>query len=131
MFSVLGLFLIPMFTLGNEQDFCMRASIPLLFILMVYVSDYLLQNSVSGKKGRPAINLKVIPLIICLAIGAITPFVEYRTSFIKIIQSESKCTSIYADKYGTLGNKDLDRDNFITKNASNTVFYQYLAKDKN
>ena len=130
LFCVLGLFLIPIVTLGNEQDFCMRAFIPLLFILMVYVTDYLLSNIVRSKKGRLPINMKVIPLIICLAIGAVTPFVEYRTSLDKIIQSESKCTSIFADKYGTLGNKDLERDNFITKNASNTIFYQYIAKEK-
>lgn len=128
-FSVLGLLLIPMFTLGNEQDFCMRASIPLLFILMFYVSDYLLQN-IGRKKGKLPINAKVMPVIICLVIGSATPIVEYWASVNQIVQSGSHSTSIFADNIGTLGNRDLERDNFITKHASDTFFYQYIAKDK-
>jgi hypothetical protein len=129
-FSVIGLLLIPLFTIGSQQDFCMRASIPLLFIIMVYVSDYLLQNISVCSKGSLQINIIAFPLIICLVLGAATPLTEFRESYTQIIQSGSNRASIIADKLGTLGNGDMERNNFITKNSSDTIFYRYLAKDR-
>ncbi len=126
--SAVCLFLIPFVTFGSGQDFCMRVSIPMLFILMVNVMDYLLHNTEWHKNKKLSINSRAIPLIVLLMIGAFTPLNEYRESYIQIKQSESHCTSIYADNIGTLENGQMERDNFITKNASETFFYRYLAK---
>ena len=106
----------------------MRVSIPLLFILMVNVMDYLLNNIKTLENSKIHIDAKAIPLIIILMIGAITPFNEYYESYVQIKQSENHCTSIYADRFGTLDNGQMERDNFITQNASDSLFYHYLAR---
>ncbi len=126
--SAIGLFVIPWFKFGGGQDFCMRASIPLLFILMLYTIDYLIHHLKSSEMNIWGINKKVIPLLIILLIGAATPLDEYRESYLQIKESGSHCTSIFADKIKTLDNGDIARDNFITKHASDTFFYRYLAK---
>ena len=127
-FSVVGLLLVPFVTLGNEQDFCMRASIPMLFLLMVYVLDYLLNNIDGRKKKGLPIKAKALPLVFCLMIGAVTPFVEYRATFNQTIISVENGTSMYADKFGTLSNEGMNKDNFVTINSSDTFFYKYIAK---
>jgi len=129
-FSVIGLLLVPFITLGNEQDFCMRASIPMLFIFMVYVIDYLLNNIDGKKKKGLPFSTKAMPLIFCLMIGAVTPFVEYRASFSQMAVNLKNGTSMFADYFGTLDNDDMNRDNFVTTNSSDTLFYRYIAKDK-
>jgi hypothetical protein len=126
--SAVGLFLVPLVTFGIGQDFCMRVSIPMLFILMINVMDYLLQNIEWSRNTKIHIPSKAIPLIAILLIGAITPINEYRESYIQIKQSDRHCTSIYADRIGTLDNGQMERGNFITKNSSDTFFYRYLAK---
>lgn len=127
--SVLLLFLIPLFTLGGSQDFCMRASIPLLFILMTYVMNYLLNNIAYCGKGKWQINTASLLLIACLALGAITPLTEFRASYAQIMQSEPHKTALVADKFGTLGDGSMVRDNFITMHASDSLFYRYIAKN--
>lgn len=130
-YSLVGLVFIPLFALGNGQDFCMRASIPLLFILMVYIIDYLLKNISFCDKGKFQISLTAFLLITCLALGAVTPLTEFRESYTQIVQSGSNRTTLIADKLGTLGDGNLKRDNFITMHCSDTLFYRYLAKPSN
>jgi hypothetical protein len=126
--SAIGLFFIPLFKFGGGQDFCMRVSIPLLFVVMLYTMNYLLNHTSIEENQRPKLNKRVIPLIIVLLIGAATPLDEYRASYLQFKESGGHCTSIYADKFKTLNNGEMERDNFITKNASDTFFYRYLAK---
>lgn len=127
--SVIGLFFAPLFALGSGQDFCMRASIPLLFILMIYIIGFLLSNITFSEQHKIQTEIIAIPLIVCLSLGALTPLTEYRESYTQIIQSGSRTTRM-ADGIGTLqnGNK-MVRDNFITLNASESLFYRYLAKN--
>lgn len=127
LFSVLGLFCIPLFTLGSAQDFCMRASIPLLFIIMLYICEYLLDNITVRNKEKIQISITTFVLVIFLTLGAATPLTEYRESYTQIIQSGSNRISLIADKFGTL--LGMGGDNFISKNASDTLFYRYLAKN--
>jgi hypothetical protein len=126
--SVIGLIFIPFFKFGAGQDFCMRVSVPLLFVVMLYTMDYLLNHMTIVANKQQLLNKKVIPLLIVLLIGATNPLNEYRASYLQIKESGNNCTSIFADDFKTLNNGDLDRDNFITKYSSQTFFYQYLAK---
>ncbi|MEQ8155169.1 MAG: hypothetical protein ABRQ25_09850 [Clostridiaceae bacterium] len=128
LFSVAGLFITPLFTLGDSQDFCMRASIPFLFILMIYIIDYLLGNVSFCGKGILKLDIASVMLIIFLALGAATPLTEFRQSHVQIVQSISNGTSFFADKFGTLGDANMVRDNFVTMHASDKFFYRYLAK---
>ena len=61
-------------SLGSSYDFQMRASIPLLFVLMIMVMDVLLKGLDSRKNERV---IKVALLSIVLVIGSITPLIEF------------------------------------------------------
>jgi len=74
-------------------------------------------------------NTASLLLIACLALGAITPLTEFRASYARIMQSESHKTALVADKFGTLGDGNMERNNFITKHASDSPFYCYIAKN--
>ena len=128
--ATMGLFLTPLFNLGGAQDFCMRASIPFLFILMVYIIEYLLQSISYNNKDTMSINSGAMIMIILLVIGSATPLTEFRQSLVQIVQSDG-VTSLIADDVKTLDNGDMPRGNFITMNASETLFYRYLAKNIN
>ena len=120
-FSVLGLFCIPLFTLGSAQDFCMRASIPLLFIIMLYIIEYLLNNITCSSNGKILLSINTVVLLIFLTLGSATPLTEFRQSYFQTIQSDS------SPKVANLENGNIG-DNFITKHASDTLFYRYLAR---
>lgn len=125
--GTIGLMVIPFFKLGFDQDFCMRASIPFLFILMVYVIEYLNSNIKSWNKGMIQISTGGSILLMFLFFGAATPLTEFRKGFVQIGNSEK----FIADKYGTLNDGTLGRDNFITKHATNAPFYKYIGKSSN
>jgi hypothetical protein len=127
--GILGLFLAPLFTLGYDQDFCMRASIPFLFTLMIYVMEYLLSNVCWSGKGIISLNVGAILIIMILFIGSATPLTEYRHSYVQIVNSGNTRTSLIKDNYGTLADANIGRGNFVTDHASETIFYRYLARN--
>jgi len=126
--STFGLIVAPLFKFGSAQDFSMRVTIPFLFIIMVYTMDYLIHNLHEIKRKRIHMGRGVATVLAILIIGGATPITEYVESYLQILESNSKCTSIYADKIRTLDNGGMERDNFITKYSSDTFFYEYLAK---
>ncbi len=139
-----SLIIIPLIRLGTFTDFCMRASIPALFILMVWSGEALFR--IPRVKYRGA-------LIIILVIGALTPLYEinrslYRTSVyylnratetqLVVIPGPSKPgnilpeyahpTSLTEDVYASV--LDLKPDvvpNYVG-NIENSFFFTYLAK---
>lgn len=123
-FDIICLMFMPLFAMGAEQDFCMRASIPLLFILMIYVLRYLLTKIVVINNELQMGGIAVA-LLFCLGLGAITPLTEFRASYVQMVQTRGEV--MMADGIGTLDNVNMERGNFVTMNASNTFFYQYLA----
>lgn len=134
---------IPLFKIGSSQDFCMRASIPTLFLLFVWSAQML-----AGKKSR----YRTI-LIVLLCIGALNPFYEisrsvYRTTRYftdppsQAQKLESRQVRIYqpyvndfdhpytltADSFKSLANFDPEQiTNFLAK-VDHTFFGTYLMR---
>lgn len=102
----------------------MRASIPLLFILMIYVLRYLFAKIVV-MNSKLQMGGIAFALLFCLGLGAITPLTEFRASYVQVVQTGGKV--MMADGIGTLGRIDMERANFVTMNAANTLFYKFLA----
>ncbi len=75
LFSVVALSLaaIPFMRIGVTGDFCMRASIPSLFIVMLWCIETLEKK----RKG-----LRTVALVICLVIGAVSPIHEFKRALI-------------------------------------------------
>jgi hypothetical protein len=136
----------PLITIGYSNDFCMRASIPALFILMA--------GSLKGLLDRK-IRYRFF-LILMLAVGAITPIYEmnrsvYRTwqylSNEKYYQSQPKINPVdavlitcipekdhpndmLADEFGSLSNLPYqDVQNFVAK-IDGTLYGSYLIQPR-
>lgn len=99
------LFICPLIKVGGAHDFCMRASIPALFVLMLLVMDSL-EEYYNNKQRKNLLTLSVL-----LGIGAITPSNEIHRSFINTISSaEKKESSQYAEY--SIEDQVLEYDNF-------------------
>jgi hypothetical protein len=116
------LFLIPIYLATPANDFCMRVSISPLFILMIYVIDYLLNSNCKEK---------IFVLYIVLILGAVTPFNEigrsvYNTFFTEDYLANKKINSIM-DPITDSG-EELCNDQFYCKDIDEHFFFKFLAK---
>ena len=70
------LFIAPLIHIGSVYEFCCRATIAPLFVLMLLCGHFLLKKAPSFKTEPLMKNLPALMLIICLTMGAITPLFE-------------------------------------------------------
>lgn len=122
---------IPFIRMGEEYDFCMRASIPALFLLMVLVTKALLSGKDYEKNSKPYLKWqkKAFILSCVLIIGVTTPMVEYISSASSYISSRGAVVEKY-DKMGSLANIGIEKKhNFVCENSSESAFYKYIAKN--
>jgi hypothetical protein len=135
--------IIPLIKVGSTQDFCMRASIPTLFVLMVWSAEML---------ASPKSQMRIV-LIILLSIGAITPIYEinrsvYRTynyylnppsQSEKLIGEKMKIYDIEsfeydhpftltADSFKSLANINPEKIPYFLAKSDHSFFYEYVAK---
>lgn len=123
--TLISLLLIP-FIQDESLNFCMRVSIPALFMLMYYADRALYDN-----KG-----IRKILLIVLLIIGSYTPFTEiYRSVTNKLYWSEY----MIRDEIYSFGNTHYNGDDkedsikmisdqFFAYDYKNSFFFKYLAK---
>ena len=115
------LIIIPFFGIGYQYDFSMRASIPLLVIVDLWVVEYLIEL-INSKKN----SYHLIILIVLLCVGFVTPFFEFYRGinyFTNNIYNES------ADSQVTLDTDDEGISNFVVRSPKEkSIFYKYFAK---
>jgi hypothetical protein len=73
--------LIPLYKIGGANDFVMRASIPALFVLAIFLGRTLYSQSLN--------RFKRILLIVLILIGSITVFIEFRRHVLGIYNAET------------------------------------------
>ena len=117
--SIVVLAVCPWIHVGSGQDFCMRASIPALLILMILVMD----TWRSAKKYKDYFYLVVIAVIYLL--GAVTPLGEFwRTA--------RNTTQLYREGQTIMAESVPEEEIMGAPNFSGGVdqsfFYKYLAK---
>ncbi len=107
--SAISLYVIPTIYIGKSCDFCMRASIPGLLLIILWCIQ-----CIDEKKDK----IKVYVLIGMLVIGAITPLHEMKRTYVN--------TMNYYENY------TLDEESVLRgKNFSGSVesfFWKYIAK---
>lgn len=113
---ILSLVLIPFVRIGGYIDFCMRASIPALYVLYLYVTQVL--DKCLQKKDY----LTLAALVVTLSVGSITPLHEYMRTIQNTVsgnlnQSEAELFQ------GTMPN------NFFGY-ADDSIFFKYLVSDR-
>ena len=118
-FVVLCLCLIPIFKVGYSNDFCMRASIPGLFLIMVWVMEAL---SASRKQKN---YLLLCGLIAVLLVGSVTPVFEFRRTLTETYRRINSGEIVYAEDSKEVN--ILNSPNF-SGDVEQSFFYKYLAK---
>lgn len=113
----------PYFHIGQSLDFCMRATIPALFVLMVYAGRFLMAHF----RERGWKKVCAWALLVCLVIGTATPAVEiyrgfYYTGKLQKVHLEDRSIMTFNDGEA--------RYNFVTADPQNHFFFKHLAKQK-
>ena len=107
----ISLMVIPFIVIGHSNDFCMRASIPGLFIVMLWCIETL---------GKKRMNLRIAALLMCLVIGAVSPLHEIKRALVN--SYEDYTIEIVEDE------RIMNAPNF--SGSLDTFFWQYIAKKK-
>ena len=124
-----SLLCIPYFHIGTSMDFCMRASLPGIFIILTYVADYLAQYFSTPRQERkhvPAVQrLCAMALVGAFLCGAITPAVEIYRGLYNVVSKGD-----FEQPYDPIGSFDNGKINinFQTTDADQRFFYKYLAR---
>jgi hypothetical protein len=119
--ACVSLLLAPMFRLGFKADFSMRASIPGLTVLCAYATHMLLDCF-----ARRAFKTEAVLLAALLALGAITPMLEFERGAYKVMQTGTPFLT--ADPFKTVLHEDADTFNFICNDVNNSTFYKHFAR---
>ncbi len=114
------LLLCPFIKVGNGHDFCMRASVPALFILMLLCMETFEKLRLDGKKHLFAAYCAV------LLLGAVTPFNEIHRSVMNTFWAVTNGQSVRYPEVD-IESRLLQGGNFSGETEGN-LFYQYLAK---
>ena len=104
----------------------MRASIPALFILMIFVIRYLIKN-----EYHVGISAAIVALTICLTIAGLGTLKDWANK-IKSVRINAY-NPIVADNIGTFSDKQIGDvsalENFLVPNYKDTAFWRHIAKN--
>lgn len=109
----------PLIKVGSKYDFCMRASVPALFILMLLCMDTFGRIRLDGKKYLFAAYCAT------LLIGAITAFNEIHRS---ISETFWRVTYEESVRYPEVRVEDMLRMGNFSGETQDSVFYKYFVK---
>lgn len=131
------LFFIPFFKMGLCNDWVMGTSIPALFILMIYVVDFLNKKEMRlkepGRKHAFSYGIKYALVITIMLIGAWYPFVELKGNVVGQTPGGK-----LLDTYVTMetftdrrSNESIDLIyNYYTYEPEQTFFHKYISRKK-
>lgn len=120
----ISLFIFPLIRIGTGRDFCMRASIPALFILMVMVIQKICMAQ------QEVLSIRTGILIALISISAVGAIGDWSWSLIQIKNAGEY--PLWADDIVTLSNRNLEDAgiNFLVRIPKEYTFFRFLARDK-
>ena len=128
----IGFFIIPFIHIGRSYDFCMRASIPLIFIVMLYVNRFMLEHfpglhkqEGTQTKEKKTRKILAIVLAICLTIGMATPILELYRGIHQVVISG---TLELENRTLMTFNQDWVQNSYACSSPNEHFFFRYLAK---
>ena len=116
--------ILPFFRVGGGQDFCMRATIPVLFTLMVWCAEYLISELPQFRQRRLFEKCLLISLLICLLIGTCTPLMEMFRSIYNVVCE--KTIRLAKDPFKSIGVLE-QAANFTSPDYRESFFFKYLS----
>lgn len=118
-FVVLLLCIIPPIKVGYSNDFCMRVSIPFLFIIMLWIIEAVAQ---SWKEK----DYKLFAgLVIVLLIGSVTPVLELKRTWTYTYERINTDQIVYAEDKDAV---DILNSGNFSGNIEGNFFFEYIAK---
>lgn len=123
--ALFSLLLIPHFEIGSTGDFCMRASLPALFLLMVYTAQFLVAGVGRLRQARPGAKLRYAGLVCALCVGACTPLLEVYRGLYHV--ATEKTLLLAQDGVVSMGEYDVI-GNFMSRDYLQQPFYTDLAR---
>lgn len=118
-FLLVNLLVIPPIKVGNSGDFCMRVSIPALFMLMLLTIDGIMR---ARQEKNKYILCAVITLLV---IGSITPIHEITRTLTNTRERLYTGTQLYETPVTDY--ELLNADNF-SGSTENSFFFKYIAR---
>lgn len=120
---IISLVIIPVFQVGGGRDFCMNASLPALYTLMIFMIRYLLELEFHEK------NRKVFIAGCCvLTIAFASPAADVMGDIMMIHNTNQ--FPITVDDQKTLSDKKPeDNINFLVEHQEKHFFYKYLGRN--
>jgi hypothetical protein len=128
---IVSLMLIPFFELGvpGGRDFCMNASIPALFTLMILTVKWIL-----GSMVKHQYSLRGVIMIIVLTLAILSPIQDIEGRIMTSIKQKqfpivNDTVKTFSDKQlGESQYKNLALYNVLVLNPETKTFYKYLAR---
>lgn len=109
--------IIPLFRIGEGADFCMRASIPSLFILMLFVIEVFTSHE-TDKKTKTL-------LLLILCVGSITPLHEIIRTCSNTITCLNQGLPVYT---GTRDYINIFNTEYLSGGIDNSIFFNHIIK---
>ena len=135
----LTLAILPLVRMGIYNDLMMRASIPMLFIIMLYTIEYLLKHVPSVDFSKPIAATKkaaVCVLVVFLLLGAYYQFGDFSETILferyDILGDEIRLTKSMEE----FANRNLDEENidllynYYAYDIEENIFYKLFARQK-
>lgn len=116
--TVFCLCIIPPIKVGNGADFCMRASIPALFLLMLLVIDGLSDSRKTHKSTYYG-------LILALCIGSVTPMHEITRTFSETVNRVNEESQVYETSVEPV---DILTGSNFSGQINDNFFFKYIAR---
>ena len=135
-FYIMTIYLVlcPFFVIQGCNDFCMRVSVPSLFILMIFCIKFLFYDT---SKEKSFYRYMKIYIIIFLLVGSITPILEFKRGIYYTYISKEN-TALIKNGVISLNNKineqaewvDCvgDYKNYGSMEPEKTIFWKYIAR---
>lgn len=121
-FLLCCLCVIPPIKVGNSSDFCMRASIPALLVLTIYVLEALSRAYYEKNK------LFFYSLIVVLLLGSFTPIHEFTRTIKNTVNSVNNGENPYIDSQDEAEKISILNSANFSGVIDNNWFYKYIVK---
>lgn len=125
--TIAALIVIPLFKVGKGRDFCMRASIPLMFLLMIWVLKFLIDNAKNSKY-----QMHIIGLVVALTISSFNVISPISGEMRRVRENGGPVLSddlyTFSDKHIQDPCDTTDLINFIVEDPEDAPFYKYIAR---
>lgn len=126
------LLIVPFVHVGTSYDFCMRASIPFLFVLMLMcyepiASAFLPQNGIKSTDKKSIERKQAATMLtICLIIGFMTPCAEVARGITAIINEGYQTATV--EQFDDISGLSIgEQSNFKTPVSASSIWFSKLS----